>query len=51
MTAWGRRWSSAWSGSMLPGVATDSNYQLQIEDAVAVSESDTVIFVDAAVER
>lgn len=33
----------------LPGVATDSNYQLQIEDAVAVSESGTVIFVDAAV--
>ncbi len=32
----------------LPGVATDSNYQLQIEDAVAVSESGTVIFVDAA---
>ena len=33
----------------IPGVATDSNYQLQIEDAVAVSESDTVIFVDAVV--
>lgn len=33
----------------LPGVATDSNYQLQIEDAVAVSESGTVIFVDASV--
>jgi len=31
----------------IPGVATDTNYQLQIEDAVAVSESDTVIFVDA----
>ena len=32
----------------LPGVATDSNYQLQVEDAVAVSETGTVIFVDAA---
>ncbi len=36
-------------GERLPGVATDSNYQLQIEDAVAVAESGTVIFVDAAV--
>ncbi len=33
----------------LSGVATDSNYQLQVEDALSVSESDTVIFVDAAV--
>jgi hydrogenase maturation protease len=33
----------------IPGVATDSNYQLQVEDAMAVSESDTVIFVDASV--
>jgi hydrogenase maturation protease len=32
----------------IPGVATDSNYQLQIEDAVALSQSDMVIFVDAA---
>lgn len=32
----------------LPGVVTDSNYQLNIEDAVAVAESDAVIFVDAA---
>ena len=32
----------------IPGVATDSNYQLQIEDAVALSQNDTVIFVDAA---
>jgi hydrogenase maturation protease len=36
-------------GEHVPGVATDSNYQLQVEDALAVSESDTVIFVDAAV--
>ena len=33
----------------IPGVVTDSNYQLQVEDALAVSQSDTVIFVDAAV--
>ena len=32
----------------IPGVVTDCNYQLQIEDAVAVSESDAVIFVDAS---
>lgn len=32
----------------LPGVITDSNYQLNIEDAVAVAGSDAVIFVDAA---
>lgn len=34
----------------IPGVVTDSNYQLQIEDAVAVSQGDVVIFVDAAVD-
>lgn len=33
---------------LIPGVATDSSYQLQVEDAVAVSEAETVIFVDAA---
>jgi hydrogenase maturation protease len=32
----------------LPGVTTDSNYQLQVEDAAAVSQCDAVIFVDAA---
>jgi hydrogenase maturation protease len=32
----------------LPGITTDCNYQLQIEDAVAVSEHDAVIFVDAS---
>jgi len=36
-------------GDRLPGVATDSNYQLQIEDAVAVAGKGTVIFVDATV--
>ena len=32
----------------IPGVTTDCNYQLQIEDAAAVSEHDAVIFVDAS---
>jgi hydrogenase maturation protease len=32
----------------VPGVTTDCNYQLQIEDAVAVAEHDAVIFVDAS---
>ena len=32
----------------IPEVVTDCNYQLQIEDAVAISESDAVVFVDAA---
>lgn len=31
-----------------PGITTDCNYQLQIEDAAAVSEHDAVIFVDAS---
>ena len=34
----------------LPGVDTDANYQLNIEDAEAVSHYDTVVFVDASVE-
>ena len=33
---------------LIPGVETDSNYQLQIEDAVSVANSDMVIFVDAS---
>lgn len=33
----------------LPGVTTDSNYQLNIEDAALVAENDAVIFVDASV--
>jgi hydrogenase maturation protease len=32
----------------LPGVALDANYQLQIEDALAISRFDEVVFVDAA---
>ncbi len=31
----------------LPGVTTDTNYQLNAEDALAVSEHDVVVFVDA----
>jgi len=34
----------------LPGVQVEANYQLTIEDAVAVAEHDVVIFADAAVE-
>lgn len=33
----------------LPGITTDSNYQLNIEDAALVAENDAVIFVDASV--
>ena len=32
----------------LRGVSTDADYQLNIEDAVAVSRHDVVVFVDAA---
>lgn len=32
----------------LRGVATDAGYQLNIEDALAVSRHDVVVFVDAA---
>lgn len=32
----------------LPGVATDANYQLSVEDAAAVAEHDVVVFADAA---
>lgn len=31
----------------VPGITVESNYQLTIEDAVALSEHDAVIFVDA----
>jgi hydrogenase maturation protease len=36
--------------SGLPGLAFDSNYQLNIEDAAAISEKDIVIFADASTE-
>ncbi len=32
----------------LPGVVTDANYQLQVEDALTVSRFERVVFVDAA---
>lgn len=32
-----------------PGVATDCNYQLNIEDAYFVAENDVVVFVDASI--
>lgn len=33
----------------IPGVVTDCNYQLNIEDASYVAENDIVVFVDASV--
>lgn len=33
----------------IEGVTVDSNYQLAVEDAAAISEHDFVVFVDAAV--
>ncbi len=33
----------------IPGITTDCNYQLNIEDAHNISQSKTVIFVDASV--
>jgi Ni,Fe-hydrogenase maturation factor len=32
----------------LPGVSVDADYQLNIEDALAVARHDVVVFVDAA---
>jgi len=34
----------------VPGIITDSNYQLNIEDAHNISQSDAVIFVDASID-
>ena len=34
----------------IEGITTDSNYQLNIEDADNISESDIVIFVDASID-
>ena len=34
----------------LPGVAVESNYQLNVEDAELVSRFDTVVFADASVD-
>lgn len=35
-------------GRRLRGVTCDANYQLNVEDALACAEHDTVVFVDAA---
>jgi hydrogenase maturation protease len=35
-------------GSGLEGIALDANYQLNVEDALACSHFDTVIFIDAS---
>jgi hydrogenase maturation protease len=37
--------------SGLKGMAFDSNYQLNIEDAEAISEKDLVVFIDASTEE
>jgi len=34
----------------IAGIITDSNYQLNIEDAHNISQSDVVIFVDASID-
>jgi hydrogenase maturation protease len=34
----------------IAGIKTDSNYQLNIEDADAISDKDLVIFIDASIE-
>lgn len=34
----------------LPGVTVDADYQLTVEDAAAVAESEVVVFADAAVD-
>jgi len=33
----------------IPGISTDCNYQLNIEDAYFVAENDFVVFVDASI--
>jgi hydrogenase maturation protease len=38
------------AGMGLAGVAVESDYQLNVEDAVAVAQNDAVVFVDAATE-
>ncbi|HCE43381.1 MAG TPA: hypothetical protein DET40_07520 [Lentisphaeria bacterium] len=42
-----REWAEARG---LPNLSFDSNYQLNIEDSLNISEKDIVIFVDASVE-
>jgi len=40
---------SALEGSLPPGIQTEANYQLALEDAAAVAASEVVLFVDASV--
>ncbi|MCU0727503.1 MAG: hydrogenase maturation protease, partial [Planctomycetes bacterium] len=40
--------AQAVEGWGIPGVTVESDYQLHVEDAAAVSEHDAVIFADAA---
>lgn len=35
----------------LTGISVDSNYQLNIEDAEAISHQDIVVFIDASIEE
>lgn len=37
-------------GEEIPGVVTDCNYQLNIEDAYSIAENDIVVFVDASLD-
>ncbi len=41
----------AWSRSGRPGLAFDTNYQLNAEDALTVAEHDVVIFADASPDQ
>ena len=34
----------------IPGISTDCNYQLNIEDAYSIAENDIVVFVDASID-
>jgi len=34
----------------IPGIETDCNYQLQVEDALTIMDYDAVVFVDASLE-
>jgi len=37
-------------GDKVEGIITDSNYQMNIEDAHSISQCDSVIFVDASID-
>jgi hydrogenase maturation protease len=46
----GPRIAEAVDGLGLPGVCADADYQLQVEDSVALAEADVAVFVDASRE-